>query len=38
MSAAESPVHQNWKDAIVSAKETDTVYLTGSILRRFGPW
>ncbi|MEC8716788.1 MAG: nitronate monooxygenase, partial [Pseudomonadota bacterium] len=27
VSAAESPVHQNWKDAIVSAKETDTVYL-----------
>lgn len=27
VSAAESPVHQNWKDAIVDAKETDTVYL-----------
>lgn len=27
VSAAESPVHQNWKDAIVAAKETDTVYL-----------
>ena len=27
VSAAESPVHQNWKDAIVGAKETDTVYL-----------
>ena len=27
VSAAESPVHQNWKDAIVSAKETDTVFL-----------
>jgi enoyl-[acyl-carrier protein] reductase II len=27
VSAAESPVHQNWKDAIVEAKETDTVYL-----------
>ena len=25
VSAAESPVHQNWKDAIVGAKETDTV-------------
>jgi enoyl-[acyl-carrier protein] reductase II len=27
VSAAESPVHQNWKDAIVGAEETDTVYL-----------
>lgn len=27
VSAAESPVHHNWKDAIVSAKETDTVFL-----------
>ena len=27
VSAAESPVHQNWKDAIVGAKETDTVFL-----------
>lgn len=27
VSAAESPVHQNWKDAIVKAKETDTVFL-----------
>ena len=27
VSAAESPVHQNWKDAIVSAEETDTVFL-----------
>lgn len=27
VSAAESPVHKNWKDAIVSAKETDTVFL-----------
>ena len=32
VSAAESPVHQNWKDMIVSAKETDTVFLN-----RFGP-
>jgi enoyl-[acyl-carrier protein] reductase II len=32
VSAAESPVHQNWKDAIVEAKETDTVFLN-----RFGP-
>ena len=32
VSAAESPVHQNWKDAIVNAKETDTVFLN-----RFGP-
>lgn len=27
VSAAESPVHHNWKDAIVSAKETDTIFL-----------
>jgi len=27
VSAAESPVHQNWKDAIVGARETDTVFL-----------
>ena len=27
VSAAESPVHQNWKQAIVDAKEVDTVYL-----------
>ena len=27
VSAAESPVHSNWKDAIVAAKETDTVFL-----------
>jgi enoyl-[acyl-carrier protein] reductase II len=27
VSAAESPVHQNWKDAIIAAKETDTVFL-----------
>ncbi len=32
VSAAESPVHQNWKDRIVAAKETDTVFLN-----RFGP-
>ncbi len=32
VSARESPVHQNWKDAIVAAKETDTVFLN-----RFGP-
>jgi enoyl-[acyl-carrier protein] reductase II len=32
VSAAESPVHQNWKDAIVAAKETDTVFLN-----RHGP-
>ncbi len=32
VSAAESPVHQNWKDAILEAKETDTVFLN-----RFGP-
>ncbi|MFK8049773.1 MAG: NAD(P)H-dependent flavin oxidoreductase [Halioglobus sp.] len=27
VSCAESPVHQNWKDAIVGAQETDTVFL-----------
>lgn len=27
VSAAESPVHDNWKNAIVGAKETDTVFL-----------
>ncbi|MGI9323390.1 MAG: NAD(P)H-dependent flavin oxidoreductase, partial [Pseudomonadales bacterium] len=27
VSSAESPVHQNWKDAIVSAEETGTVFL-----------
>jgi enoyl-[acyl-carrier protein] reductase II len=27
VSAAESPVHQNWKQAIVDAAETDTVFL-----------
>ena len=32
VSSSESPVHQNWKDAILAAKETDTVFLN-----RFGP-
>jgi enoyl-[acyl-carrier protein] reductase II len=32
VSAAESPVHENWKQAIVSARETDTVFLN-----RHGP-
>lgn len=27
LSSAESPVHNNWKQAIVDAKETDTVFL-----------
>jgi enoyl-[acyl-carrier protein] reductase II len=27
VSATESPVHQNWKNAIVGAQETDTVFL-----------
>ena len=27
VSAAESPVHENWKNAIINAKETDTVFL-----------
>ena len=32
VSAAESPVHNNWKQAIINAKETDTVFLN-----RHGP-
>jgi enoyl-[acyl-carrier protein] reductase II len=32
VSAAESPVHENWKTAILNARETDTVFLN-----RFGP-
>lgn len=32
VSAAESPVHENWKNAIIGAAETDTVFLN-----RFGP-
>jgi enoyl-[acyl-carrier protein] reductase II len=32
VSSAESPVHQNWKDRIVAARETDTVFLN-----RHGP-
>jgi len=27
VSCADSPVHENWKNAIVDAKETDTVFL-----------
>lgn len=27
VSALESPVHQNWKDAVINAAETDTVFL-----------
>ncbi len=30
VSSAESPVHENWKAAIVKAKETDTVFLNRS--------
>jgi len=33
VSALESPVHENWKKAVVEARETDTVFLN----RRFGP-
>ena len=33
VSALESPVHENWKQAILRAAETDTVFLN----RRFGP-
>jgi enoyl-[acyl-carrier protein] reductase II len=32
VSSAESPVHDNWKQAILAARETDTVFLN-----RFGP-
>jgi enoyl-[acyl-carrier protein] reductase II len=32
VSAAESPVHNNWKKMILAAQETDTVFLN-----RFGP-
>lgn len=32
VSSAESPVHENWKQAILKAQETDTVFLN-----RFGP-
>jgi enoyl-[acyl-carrier protein] reductase II len=32
VSSAESPVHQNWKNAIIEAEETSTVFLN-----RFGP-
>jgi enoyl-[acyl-carrier protein] reductase II len=32
VTSAESPVHRNWKDAILAARETDTVFLN-----RFGP-
>jgi len=30
VSATESPVHENWKQAIVNAAETDTVFLKGA--------
>lgn len=30
LSAQESPVHQNWKDAIIGAEATDTVFLNRS--------
>lgn len=30
LSAAESPVHRNWKDAIIDADSTDTVFLNRS--------
>jgi enoyl-[acyl-carrier protein] reductase II len=33
VSAAESPVHENWKNAVVAAAETDTIFLN----RKFGP-
>ncbi len=33
VSSLESPVHENWKKAVVEARETDTVFLN----RRFGP-
>ncbi len=33
VSSLESPVHENWKKAVVEARETDTIFLN----RRFGP-
>jgi enoyl-[acyl-carrier protein] reductase II len=33
VSSEESPVHENWKNSIVAAAETDTIFLN----RRFGP-
>jgi len=33
VSALESPVHQNWKQSIIDAAETDTIFLN----RKFGP-
>jgi enoyl-[acyl-carrier protein] reductase II len=33
VSSLESPIHDNWKNAIVSAEETDTIFLN----RRHGP-
>ena len=33
VSTEESPVHENWKNSIVAAAETDTIFLN----RRFGP-
>ncbi len=33
VACSESPVHENWKNAIVAAADTDTVFLN----RRFGP-
>jgi enoyl-[acyl-carrier protein] reductase II len=33
VSSAESPVHDNWKNGIIDAAETDTIFLN----RRFGP-
>ena len=33
VSAEESPIHENWKQSIVEAAETDTVFLN----RKFGP-
>jgi enoyl-[acyl-carrier protein] reductase II len=33
VSSLESPVHENWKNAIVAAEATDTIFLN----RRFGP-
>jgi len=33
VSSAESPIHDNWKQGVVNAAETDTIFLN----RRFGP-
>ena len=36
LSCLESPVHMNWKEAIVNARETDTIFLNQSTPLLFG--